>query len=150
MYIHIYIYHTHILNFSRKLAGRLNRRTFDFEASDQIGHVGPETLYAYFHIFPRSYSGLSPLQQGGGGSPEMKLRMIRTFTRNYSVQRNFPAIIGHSAGTRKYPCIICMIESCMIFGLSMVEIKIKKKKKKKKVKGKRRRGRETLWRTGDS
>lgn len=60
----------------------------------------------------------------------MKLRMIRTFTRNYSVQRNFPAIIGHSAGTRKYPCIICMIESCMIFGLSMVEIKIKKKKKK--------------------
>lgn len=80
----------------------------------------------------------------------MKLRMIRTFTRNYSVQRNFPAIIGHSAGTRKYPCIICMIESCMIFGLSMVEIKIKKKKKKKKVKGKRRRGRETLWRTGDS
>lgn len=61
----------------------------------------------------------------------MKLRMIRTFTRNYSVQRNFPAIIGHSAGTRKYPCIICTIESCMIFGLSVVEIKREKKGKGK-------------------
>lgn len=72
MYIHIYIYHTHVLNFSRKLAGRLNRRTFDFEASDQIGHVGHETLYAYFHIFPRSYSGLSPLQRGEGEGVHQK------------------------------------------------------------------------------